>query len=148
PAVLTISDGPLYDYGTVANTTTVDHVFTINNSGGVSSTGMTGGGISAPLTFKGGTYPGTGGTCGATLAGGSSCTMVVTFAPSGTGSTSQTLAVNYTDGVAAQTSQRNITGTAANPASITISDGPTYDYGTQPNGSSTDHAFTLTNSGG
>ena len=42
---------------------------------------MNGSGLSAPFSYKGGTYPGTGGTCAATLAAAGTCTVVVTYAP-------------------------------------------------------------------
>ena len=37
--------------------------------------------LAAPWSFKGGSYPGTGGTCAAALDPGTSCSIVVTFAP-------------------------------------------------------------------
>jgi hypothetical protein len=150
PATLTISDGVTFSFGTVANGSTTDKTFTITNSGGVSATGMSGSGLAAPYSFKGGGYPGTGGTCiGGTLAGGgTTCTIVVTFAPSTSGTHTDTIDIAYTDGVNAQTSSRDITGISVGPANITISDGTTYNFGAKANGSTTEKTFTLTNSGG
>ncbi len=147
PASLSISDGATYDYGTKARGSSTDKTFTVTNSGGVSATSVSASGLSAPFTFKGGTYPGTGGTCSSTVAVGT-CTMVVTYAPTANGSLSVTLQLDYSDTVNAQSTTRDITGTGADPASISISNGATYDFGTVARGSSNDKTFTITNSGG
>ncbi len=148
PALLTISDGPTFDYGAVVATASQDKTFTVNNSGSLPATGITGTGITAPFTFKGGGYPGTGGTCGGTLNAGSTCSIVVTFNPSVTGSFNQTVSLGYNDGAQVQSATRDLQGTGATPASITISNGPTYNFGTVANGSSTDFTLTLNNGGG
>ncbi|HMN68446.1 MAG TPA: hypothetical protein PKC28_07890, partial [Bdellovibrionales bacterium] len=74
PALLGISDGPSYDYGTIPATATVDKVLTVTNSGSLAATTVAGSGLAAPFTFKGGAYPGTGGTCGGSLNAGANCT--------------------------------------------------------------------------
>lgn len=148
PALITLSDGPSYDFGTLPLGATADKTFTLNNSGGVSAVGLSGSGLSAPFTFKGGSYPGTGGTCTSALAASATCTVVVTFAPSSIGTPTGTLTIGYNNQVSAQSASRTIQGTAVAPAQITISDGPTYDFGTQANGSVTDRTFTLINGGG
>ena len=71
PGILTFSDAPLYDFGTVANGATATHIFTVTNTGGATTTAMAGAGLAAPFDFFGGAYPGTGGTCGASLAANS-----------------------------------------------------------------------------
>ena len=147
PAVLSISDGPTYDYGTVANTTSVDRTFTVSNTGGVSATGLAGGGISAPFTFKGGTFPGSGGSCTTTLNSGLNCTIIVTYAPTGTATTNQTISIDYNDGAAAQSSTRAVRGTAANPASLAFTE-TSFNYGAVAQGAAVDHTFTVTNTGG
>jgi hypothetical protein len=58
------------------------------------------GSLAAPLTFKGGSFPGTNGTCTNSLAGGSSCTVVFTYAPTSAGGTSRTLTLLYNNGSA------------------------------------------------
>ncbi|MCB0356458.1 MAG: choice-of-anchor D domain-containing protein, partial [Bdellovibrionales bacterium] len=148
PAVLVISNAPEYDYGTQATGSSVDKSFTINNTGGSPAGSMAGTGLAAPFSFKGGSYPGTGGTCGATLANASSCTIIVTYAPVATGLQTDTIQVDYNDGVAAQSATRDVKGTGAIAANLVISDGPTFDYGTKSLSSSTDHTFTVNNTGG
>ena len=64
----------------------------------------------APFSFKGGAYPG-GGTCGATLASGASCTMVVTFAPTAATASTSNLALTYNDGLQAQSLSATLSGT-------------------------------------
>lgn len=146
-AVLTISDAA-YNFGTIVLGQTADKIFTVTNSGGFSATGMGGSGLSAPFTFKGGTYPGAGGNCGTSLAAGAMCTLVVTFAPTTSSTSNATLALSYNDGTGTQTSNRGMQGTGGTAASITISDGATYNYGAVANGSVTDKVFTVSNSGG
>ncbi len=148
PALLTLSDGPTFDFGAVVSTGSQDKTFTVNNSGSLSATSVTGGGLSAPFTYKGGAYPGTGGTCGGTINASATCTIVVTFNPTATGPFSSTVSLGYQDGAQAQSATRPVQGTGATPASITISDGPTYNFGNLANGSSADQTFTLNNGGG
>lgn len=147
PAVLSISDGPTYDYGTNPTGSNSDKTFTINNTGGVAATALSGNGLAAPYSFKGGSYPGVGGTCGASLSAAASCTVVVTYSPTTVTVHNDTMDINYNDGASGQTASRNVTGTGANPAVLSISDGPTYDYGYKVVGSVTTKTFTVTNSG-
>ena len=147
-ASITISDGPTYDYGPVATGDTVEKTLTISNAGTFTASAMTGVGLAAPFTFKGGTYPGTGGTCASTLAGGGNCTVIIVFAPTATGNLSDTLDMNYFNGVSAQTSSRALQGVGTLPATLVISDGPTYNFGTLPYGAAATKSFTVTNAGG
>ncbi|MEQ1877292.1 MAG: choice-of-anchor D domain-containing protein, partial [Bdellovibrionia bacterium] len=142
-ALINISNAPLYDYGTRAVATTTDFTFTVDNSGAVMATGITGTGLAAPFDFKGGSYPGTGGNCGAALAPAGVCSIVVTYSPTAAGVHSDTIDLNYDDGAGAQTSSRNIQGTATNQAVLTISDNPLYDFGTKSLGSVSEKIFTV-----
>ena len=81
PALLNISDGATFDFGVIAANSSVEHTFTVDNVGGTPSTSMSGLGLAAPFSFKDGSYPGTGGSCGASLNNGAQCTIVVTYAP-------------------------------------------------------------------
>ncbi|MCB0367732.1 MAG: choice-of-anchor D domain-containing protein, partial [Bdellovibrionales bacterium] len=145
---LVISDGPTFDYGTQATGSSTDHTFTVNNTGGMTTTGITPAAIGAPFGFKGGGYPGTGGTCGASLANGANCTIVVTYAPSIAGVHNGTIRLDYNDGVNPANSTRAVTGTAADPAVLSISNGPTYDFGVIAVGASIDFTFSVNNTGG
>jgi hypothetical protein len=74
---------------------------TVTNTGNVALAGGTftfGGGAPQPFARATGTQGG-GGTCGATLAVGASCTFNVVFSPRSAGAFSRTLTIAYTGGV-------------------------------------------------
>src|SRR5690606_36627492 len=116
--------------------------------GGVSATSMSETGLAAPFAFTGGSYPGTAGTCGITLSAGGSCTLDITFTPTATGVTPDTIIISYNDGAIAQNATRQIQGRGVAPANLTITDSDPYDYGTVPTGSSNTRTFTVSNAGG
>jgi alpha-tubulin suppressor-like RCC1 family protein len=148
PGLLSISDGPTYDYGTSARGSFNDHTYTVTNSGGAPALTDTASGPSLPFKYKGGSYPGTGGTCGSPIAGSSNCTIVVQFDPTVNGLKTDTIEIDYFDGLNNQIATRPVKGTGTDPALLAISDGPTYSYGQQGLGSSTNHTFNVTYSGG
>ena len=148
PALLVLSDDPTYAYGAHVLTTSTDHTFTLMNTGGVDATALVPGALGAPYAYKGGTSPGTGGTCAATLGAGMSCTIVVTFTPTTAGEADATLAVGYKDGVTSQSAMRPIAAVGVAPALLTISDGPTFDFGTVGLNAATAHVFTVSNTAG
>ncbi|RME18397.1 MAG: DUF2341 domain-containing protein [Bdellovibrio sp.] len=146
PALLTISDGPTYDYGTQAVNSVTEKVFTVSFTGDVDATGVTAGGtLAVPFRWKGGSYPGTGGTCGAVI--NASCTIVVEFAPTATGTPSSVITLSYNNGASTVNTTRNVTGTAVTEANISISETDPYDFGTIAATASITHTFTLTNTG-
>ncbi len=148
-ALLVISDGAVFNFGTLAIGATLDKSFTINNTGSISATAIADGlALAAPFTFKGGTYPGTGGNCGTILTAAGTCSIVVTYAPTTSGAHNDTIVIDYNDGSIVQQSTRAITGTGALPATLTINESPLYDYGTNATGSTADHTFTVGNTGG
>ncbi len=136
----------------------VDKGFYVNNLGGQSATSLAAT-LATPtdFTFKGGSYPGQGGTCGSTLAAGAQCVVVVTFDPTGSGVRSDTFTVGYFDGANAQTVSRALTGTATQRAQLSISEfsgppgcgnacGP-FEFPNTDVGSSQHRTFVVTNSG-
>jgi len=148
PANLTISETNPYDYGDVAITASLNHIFTVTNSGGVAATTMVETGIGAPYTFTGGTYPGDSGTCGSTLSSGGTCTLDISFTPTATGVQPDLIELDYYNGAIAQTASRQIQGRGVAPANLTITESDPYNYTTVPTGSSNLHSFTITNTGG
>lgn len=146
PAVLTVSSGPTYNYGTVANGANVTQTFTVSNSGGSTATGLTGSGLAAPFIFSGGSYPGGSGTCASTLASGASCTISVSFSPASSGVHTDSIEIYYNDSVSAQVASRGVTGTGAAPAVLSISG--TTNFGLVTVGNPQPGTFTVTNSGG
>lgn len=147
-AVLSISDGPSYDFGSKSIGTATDHTFNVTNSVGSPATSLAGATLTSPFLYKGGAFPGTGGNCGASLASGAVCSVVVEFSPTGTGGFSGTFTVNYNGGLSAQSTDRAMTGTGGSVANLTISDGTTYNYGSIVKGYSLTKTFTVTNVGG
>jgi hypothetical protein len=95
-ALLTISDGPQYDFGDVPTGGQASHVFTVTNDGDGDATGL-GGLLAAPFDFPGG-FPGSMGTCGAGLGAGEGCTVEVTFSPSQIGLQGGTLTIGHDGG--------------------------------------------------
>lgn len=62
-------------------------VLELENTEGVSASGLSGMALpSDEITYRGGSFPGTGGTCGNTLAAGSTCTLSLSFRPTQDGS--------------------------------------------------------------
>lgn len=149
-ASLSLSDGATYDFGTKALNSSTHKTFTLTNAGynpAVSLQADIAAPLAAPFSFKGGAYPGTGGTCGATLSGSSTtCTVIVTYNPTTGGDYSQTLSLSFNNGTTSATVTRAMTGKT--PALLTISDGATYDFGNYGKGATATKTFTITNSGG
>src|SRR5262249_17253130 len=129
-----------YDFGARPLGTTTTKVFTVTNQGGYTASAITVASLAAPFQLAAS-------TCGATLAASDTCDLTVTFHPTQMGSASATLRVDYQDGVAAASATRDVTGTGARPAGLTISDGPQYDFGSRALGSVTDKSLTVTNGG-
>jgi hypothetical protein len=99
-----VTGGPLAFGNVVVNTTSAAQTLTLNNTGTGALTGIT-------LTFGSPRYAraAAGGTCGATLAAGASCTINVVFSPTATGLVSSTLTI--TSNVAIIGSPVTLTGT-------------------------------------
>ena len=148
PALIDISDSALYNFGTVAVGSNNNHTFTLTNSGGVTATLVSGAGLAAPYNFLGGAFPGAGGNCTGNLLPGASCDVIVSYQPVGVGLTTDTLLIDYNSGLALTQSTRDMQGTAVPPASLAITDGSAYDFGTIAVGASNTHLFTISNTGG
>jgi hypothetical protein len=69
--------------------------------------------LGTQFAYKGGNYPGTGGTCGSYLADGDSCTVVVTFTPTSLGAKSDTLEIDYNNGNSTQSASISLNGTGS-----------------------------------
>ena len=147
PASITITEADPYDYGTLAVGSNLTHVFTLNNAGGFQASAIAEIGLAAPFAFSGGTFPGTAGTCGVTLAPAASCDIEVEYSPVATGVQTDTISIQYNNGATVVTSDRDVQGTGAAPAVITITETDPYDFGSVTQGASTNHIFTLNNTG-
>jgi hypothetical protein len=111
PAVLTVTGGPL-NFGNVAvGATSTARTVTLSNSGGSTATGIA-------LAFSSPRYARAtaGGSCGATLAAGTNCTINVVFSPTAAGLVSATLTI--TANVAVAGSPVTLTGTGVVPGAL------------------------------
>ncbi|MBT3982754.1 MAG: hypothetical protein HOE90_15450, partial [Bacteriovoracaceae bacterium] len=115
----TYSSAQTYSFGNFAAGDETDVTFIIEHSAGINDAGeITVTGLAAPYTFKGGAWPGVGGTCGAqpfVLTPAASCTFVMNFTSNpGTNTTyPDTIVIDFDDlgGTSQnQTENRNITG--------------------------------------
>lgn len=98
-------------------------------------------------------YEITGGTCAdsGVIAASATCTMQLVFTPTTTGVLTDTIDLDYDDGVATQISSLAITGTGLglSPASLSITSHTSpYSYGAVSVASTVTESFTLTNGGG
>lgn len=149
PAVLALNNGPTHNFGSATTGSVLSATFTLSNSGGQPASSISGLALTAPFRYRGASFPGTGGTCTSTLANGSSCTIVLEFAPTSVTSFTGTLRVSYNDGTTTRTVQRALagTGTGIPVASLAISHQPSYSFGSIAVSSFAERAFTITNSG-
>ena len=106
--------------------------------------------MSGDFSYKGGAFPGTGGTCTSTLAGSSTtCDVILIYTPTAVGMTTSDIDITYHNGViGGNIANRGVEGTGQIPADIQISDADPFSFGTIANGATLTHTFTLTNVGG
>jgi hypothetical protein len=136
----TVSPNPLAFDSWATGTTSNARTLTVTNTGNSPLAGGTftfGGGTPQPFSRGGG---GAGGSCGATLAVGATCTYNVVFAPGTAAAFSRTLTVAYTGGATVTGSPVTLTGTGVaaratvsitpNPLTISVAAGVTTGTGT------------------
>jgi hypothetical protein len=119
--------------------------FTLTNpAGGLTAVSITATPLSAPYAFKGGTYPGVGGTCGTTLSGNSACRIVLAFKPTTAGTFNGQLMVSYFNGTNTAQASQNLSGAGGNPASL-MSSTNSVNFGLVAPGQSSTLSLTFTN---
>ncbi|AZZ35976.1 hypothetical protein CIK05_03930 [Bdellovibrio sp. qaytius] len=95
-----ITDAPAYAYPTANAGVTVDRTFTVTNLGAYTASQINAASFTTTnFTFKGGTFPGTGGNCSSTLPPASSCALVVTAGSIMGGTYNDQLILNYLSAV-------------------------------------------------
>ena len=84
--------------------------FTVTNVGSQPATAMADGGtLGDGFSYGSGfAYPGSGGSCGPTLAAGASCFIAIVFQPPSPGSHASALTVIYDDGAGARSARRDL----------------------------------------
>ncbi len=148
PALLSFSTTTPHDFGSVSVGGSQSVTLSLMNSGQTTASSLTAVALAAPFAYTGGSFPGTSGTCGFSLAAGSSCLLNLEFIPSIGGAFSETLSLTYDDGFNLLTLSKNLQGTGLSSAILSISDGPgAYDFGISPAGSSQQKTFTINNVG-
>lgn len=118
-AILTISDGATFSFGSVNVGSTATKIFTVTNTSSTNAaSSITGQISSAAFSFRGAGYPGTSGDCPATLAAGLTCSLDVEFAPQSAGAANSSIVLSYNN-ISAFSATRAISGTgvAAPPPS-------------------------------
>jgi hypothetical protein len=141
---MTSSDST-YAFGSVSVNSSASKTITITNSGNAPATGMY-------LTLTGTGLSLSANTCGVSgarvaIAGGATCSAVVTYTPTATGTLSSAAIVAtgvYTNGTSIT---NTITGTATGSIGAMTAAGGTYDFTSVIQNSSASKAITITNSG-
>ena len=102
-AKIQFSDMPWYDFGDRAVSSESYKSINITNTGKNTASQLRGSFyLSVHFSFRGGNFPGTGGTCGEILEPGDLCSLVVTFAPQYAGTFEQPVTILFFDGSASQ----------------------------------------------
>jgi type II secretory pathway pseudopilin PulG len=112
-----IVEGVAFDFGQIATGYTTQRSITILNAGTQSIQSLTSSSLTGDIKYLGGSYPGTGGSCGTTILPGDSCSVMISFAPTSSISYSNRLTFQYnynstTEQVYIDLSGRGITGFA------------------------------------
>tara|TARA_B100000749_G_scaffold280887_1_gene279899 strand:+ start:142222 stop:144999 length:2778 start_codon:yes stop_codon:yes gene_type:complete len=119
-AALSFVEGSNLDFGSVTLGTSAELTLNVLNSSVTSATAMDGAILSSEFSYKGGAYPGTGGDCGVSLAGGSSCSIVLEFSPTADNSFSEDYSLSFDDGSGLQSLAMSLEGTGVLPAAPII----------------------------
>lgn len=142
PGRLTFSGS--YSFGKILVGQSVEGTVTVNYSGTIPATQVSPSWNNASITFKGGNYPGVGGTCGTTI--NSNCTLVLSFSSTAVIDISNQLTLSYYDGSSQQSAVLNISAYGRLPAVVTASATTNpLDFGIVPFNKSISKAITLTN---
>lgn len=110
PASVFVTPTEGVDFGKVAIEQTQDATVRLVNAGGSTASGITSPASTVAFKFKGGFFPGTGGTCSNDLKADQGCTLVVTFAPVAMTKYHEVLSIDYNDGENDQTTGVDLKG--------------------------------------
>lgn len=118
---LTFSQAAQYNFGQVALGGSIDTTMIINHLGGSSATSVTETTLTAPFAFKGGSFPGLGGTCTTSI--NSNCSIVLSFSPMSAGVKSGSVTIQYNNGSSNVNITRSLSaeGISVTPTKITVS---------------------------
>ncbi len=116
------------------------------DEGDIPATGLAFLGIQGEMSFPGGSYPGSGGTCGAEIFLGT-CTLNLAITPSTAGAQTRTLTLLYRSGSKWYEAKADFSFTAVPPARLTLSPA-SVDFGTVAAGSASLRMLTLSHDEG
>lgn len=147
----TLAQVTTVDFGAARLNTSADKEVLIGNIGKLEATSLgsdDSAALAAPFGFKGGTFPGTGGTCGSSLQGGAICSIVLTFSPTTEGTYSSTFKLKYSNGLVSMPIELKIEGKTSGRLLWTSPSSLNYlNFGENAVASSADLTITLTNPG-
>lgn len=146
--ILSFKLGTVYDFSNKFVGSSNDLTIAIENVGKVSADTISVNNLSAPYSFKGGSYPGTGGNCGTHLTPGQSCELVVNYSPAANGEHLQDITLNYLNTGRPEENTLHLKAWGFHRAVVTVSDSPGYHFGTVPSNYQNTKVFTLTHSSG
>nr|BFD62548.1 hypothetical protein BdHM001_12290 [Bdellovibrio sp. HM001] len=106
------------DFGPQLKDTTVERSLSFSNSGDAAAQNLNLTALNTPFAFKGGSFPGAGGTCSAILNGHSSCTVVITYNPTEVNTHSQNLSWSYDNPVLPDSGAITVSGLGVEVAAV------------------------------
>lgn len=119
-ALLTFSLNEI-DFGSRTFGTQTDQTILVSNTGSGVASEFSSTTVSAPFLFKGGAFPGTGGTCSDLVAPGASCTLILSFNSIGpVNSSEDSVTFRYWTGSAYESQTFRLKGSADNGKLIAI----------------------------
>lgn len=139
-----------WDFGNLTVGNVATRTVTMTNNGTAPAKILNTSFLSSPFSYPGGSFPGSGGTCGVDVNVGDTCTFQVSFAPGTVGSFSSTVVVQYNNSYQTAMYSLNFLGAglAASSAFLAFQEGPQSQFGFVVPGNLETKTLTLSNSGG
>lgn len=100
-------------------------------------------GLVTPISFAGGVYPGTTGTCGTTIPAYGKCFISFAAMSSSTGNPSQNATLNHDIGGVSYSTSFNLSANLVDSSLVTITEGSFFDFGFAAYNDITSHMFTI-----
>lgn len=109
-AEVSVIESPNYNFGFVEAGSFSETILNLTNTGSGTATSINPV-INPPYKYKGGTYPGLGGSCLSSLTSGSTCQLALIFQPTSSGTFQLPLIINYLNGLSASQATIDLSGT-------------------------------------
>ncbi|NOT78235.1 MAG: choice-of-anchor D domain-containing protein [Bacteriovoracaceae bacterium] len=149
-AELNSKDGFVLNFGEKIISGSYIGVATLSNLGKFAITGLAATPLDSKssLTYLGGTFPGTNGTCSSTIASGSQCTIEFEFKPESEGNYNYNIALDFNTGVTSRQKILKVIAYAGSAAFLKFSDDSDFDFGIHEVNEKIEKTFTIKNNGG